>query len=81
VEERKHHHIGGCWCGVNHNEEDAKNAKERRRQEVFNKVLWWIEDMAFKPPEVTGDHYYRTMAKDIANIAVGDEPVSHERLG
>ena len=47
---------------------------------VYDRVKWWLEDMAYKPPEVLNDHYYETMATDIANIAVGDEPVSHERL-
>lgn len=51
-------------------------------QSVHDRVLWWIEDAAFKAPEQLTAHYYECMASDIANTATGEQrgPSSAERL-
>lgn len=53
---------------------------EERRilwEEVRGRVDWWINDMAYRPPEVLtgryGVHYFKCMAEDIANHAVDEE--------
>lgn len=43
------------------------------KEEIRARVLWWINDMAFKAPEQIGEHYYESMAEDIACMAVGEE--------
>lgn len=40
---------------------------------VYERVLWWVKDAAFKPPEIDWDWYYKCMANDIADTAVGEE--------
>lgn len=46
-------------------------------QTVHDRVLWWMNDMAFKPPELLngarGEHYFECMAQDLADTAVGEE--------
>ncbi len=43
------------------------------REEIKERVLWWLNDMAYKPPELLTKHYYNMMAEDIASTAVGFE--------
>jgi hypothetical protein len=40
---------------------------------VKQRVLWWLNDAAFKAPEQLTEHYYECMAEDIACLAVGEE--------
>lgn len=49
-----------------------KRGKKQIKKEVKDRVLWWLNDMAFKPPELLTEHYYNSMAEDIAQVAVGD---------
>ena len=36
---------------------------------VRERVLWWITDMRYKPPEVTTGSYFEGMADNIARCA------------
>lgn len=42
-------------------------------ERVHDRVLWWINDMAFKPPEVLTQHYFECMAQDIADFAIEED--------
>lgn len=46
-------------------------------EETRDRVNWWLNDMANKPPEVLtgryGTHYFKCMAEDIANHVVDEE--------
>jgi hypothetical protein len=48
---------------------------------VYDRVKWWMNDMAFKPPELLsgrhGEHYFECMAQDIASHALDED---HERI-
>lgn len=61
---------------------DEATRREHLKARVKKRVEWWLNDMAFKPPELLsgkhGEHYYECMAEDIACEAVGeidDSPV------
>lgn len=51
-------------------------------QSIHDRVEWWLNDMAFKPPELLTQHYFECMANDIADWATGEEtlPGSMDRL-
>lgn len=51
----------------------ATEEGQRTWERVHDRVLWWINDITFKPPEVLTEHYYECMAQDIADFAVDGE--------
>lgn len=54
--------------------------KEEVRETVFLRVIWWLQDLSLKPPEILTPHYFDCMAKDIAATAVGEYGPAMERL-
>lgn len=49
--------------------EEAKTLDDKRKEEVAERVEWWMNDEAYKPPEQLDPWYYVCMAKDIQEVA------------
>lgn len=47
-------------------------ANRPSKEEIQHQVEWWITDSAYKPPELLTNAYWRMMAREIAEYAVGE---------